>query len=1299
MKKLLFILSLLTLSVLSFSQGQPYPNYQPQGSPQTRWSQQGAVQAVKGLINGVYPDTATANIGYIDYYPGAQIFTTNDRVIWVRDYPAYRWIMQNPQISSFTFITDSSIRICFGNGVCDTITVSNFTNVVNNIIQNFVDSSVYNSNDSTLVICPVTGACDTINLGNTNTFNIFLDTTTNQFYLVTCDTVQVICVGDDCTQQQVCDTILIPRPASNVYQNLIWKDDVIVEGGSKLDDARGSAYRDTYYYLNTNQLTIKGTTNGRPPLAILQNQWTQLSSSIVEFHSFGAYHPGWGLLDSASSVKLRINYTDPFTRVATGPLTGDTLGFVGNRYGYLIMTNARGSNQEYIIDDVNAKQSGIFIDTYSPTTEAMSFIGNKVPSTYSLASNPATDTTLLDSRLLTLHLNQTKDIQAHGYPNTRNNGTASIAVFPIDANGTWGVGPVAGGSNVTIINDTTIIICSFGNQLCDTFIIVEAFPVQLVTIIDSTHLQVCDTLGNCEIFEIPTGPVGFDRGYFDPNQTSIGETRHQTAGFDFAVGRGYTLSPTGTSDNFLFGVNHIINANATRNFVAITTNTVSGSENTVFGRNMIVAGNSNFIGATDGTVFSTANYAAQFGDANTTRGISSLTAGFGNRTWAESGFTMGSDNVNGSLAANVGTANLYSNSTVLGVANFSIGNANFVAGSSLTANSTTGFISMFGKSYTVTTPNSFNVGFTTNAFEITANKVRINEARFQEFHGTTTAAANDLALPNNGNSVTLSGATTVNALVTTNWQAGSTVGIIFSGAPLLKHNTAGGAGTATMLLAGSVDFQAAAGDNIEFRYDGTNWHEIGRTLASGGGAFTTADNALTMSTATNVQLGATTAGDASSPLLHNTFINTTASYYLQVIGSNTSDIAGSLMAHNTNNGTALFVANYGGVTAAANAVAARIEGMFTSTNTVEPILQILRTTPGAAADGVGGAIEFRNSTAAVGGNNAGSITNRIVSKWVTQASTSQMDFNSGTSNTIMSAFSSGVVGIGISSAYTASRLQIVDNAAVQQIVQVSSSSTVASGTHRGVEVTLTGINANAGQTSAAVVGINTKTGSGAVTYGVQGHTSSTLGSLSAGVSGTNASTGFGGFFSTGGAGIAVEAQGPTTGIGVQGSASTSGIGVRGNTASGTGVLGYAATGVPLSALIDAATTNNDVMTGLSISRRALGIGADGIGTSISIALKTTTTADVFSNSFTSVFTTATHATRTSRLTIEGVTAGTNELWFTFGQSGSVKFRPMTVTEAGAIATAEGLMVFVSNTDATFTSVGLWIYQNGAWKAL
>ncbi len=44
-----------------------------------------------------------------------------------------------------------------------------------------------------------------------------------------------------------------------------------------------------------------------------------------------------------------------------------------------------------------------------------------------------------------------------------------------------------------------------------------------------------------------------------------------------------------------------------------------------------------------------------------------------------------------------------------------------------------------------------------------------------------------------------------------------------------------------------------------------------------------------------------------------------------------------------------------------------------------------------------------------------------------------------------------------------------------------------------------------------------------------------------------------------------------------------------------------------------------------------------------------------------------------------------------------RLTPMTATQASAITPVEGLMVFTSNTNGTFTSIGLWCYENGSWS--
>lgn len=89
---------------------------------------------------------------------------------------------------------------------------------------------------------------------------------------------------------------------------------------------------------------------------------------------------------------------------------------------------------------------------------------------------------------------------------------------------------------------------------------------------------------------------------------------------------------------------------------------------------------------------------------------------------------------------------------------------------------------------------------------------------------SSVVAANSLTL-GNANQFTVSGNTQINAITTAGWTAGSHITLIFSGAPTIKHNTAGGAGTAVIFLDGSADLLAAANTILGLTYDGTSWQQ------------------------------------------------------------------------------------------------------------------------------------------------------------------------------------------------------------------------------------------------------------------------------------------------------------------------------------------------------------------------------------------------------------------------------------------------------------------------------------------
>lgn len=92
------------------------------------------------------------------------------------------------------------------------------------------------------------------------------------------------------------------------------------------------------------------------------------------------------------------------------------------------------------------------------------------------------------------------------------------------------------------------------------------------------------------------------------------------------------------------------------------------------------------------------------------------------------------------------------------------------------------------------------------------------------------ASANNLTLGATGEQI-VSGVTTINAITTAGWAAGSRVTLIFQGILTVKNNTAGGAGTARIFLDGGSDIVTKANTVLGLEYDGTQWQQ---TFLKGG---------------------------------------------------------------------------------------------------------------------------------------------------------------------------------------------------------------------------------------------------------------------------------------------------------------------------------------------------------------------------------------------------------------------------------------------------------------------------------
>lgn len=148
--------------------------------------------------------------------------------------------------------------------------------------------------------------------------------------------------------------------------------------------------------------------------------------------------------------------------------------------------------------------------------------------------------------------------------------------------------------------------------------------------------------------------------------------------------------------------------------------------------------------------------------------------------------------------------------------------ANTGGGGGLGGAGTAGQIAFFSGA-AVLTSNANLAWDNTNRLFTVSGRVRASQ-------GADVSSANDLTLGVDGNFFKITGNTQINGIATTNWIAGNCITLLFSGAPTVKHNTAAGAGFASLYLAGGADFSATADDLLTLVYDGTVWRETARTV-------------------------------------------------------------------------------------------------------------------------------------------------------------------------------------------------------------------------------------------------------------------------------------------------------------------------------------------------------------------------------------------------------------------------------------------------------------------------------------
>jgi hypothetical protein len=154
-------------------------------------------------------------------------------------------------------------------------------------------------------------------------------------------------------------------------------------------------------------------------------------------------------------------------------------------------------------------------------------------------------------------------------------------------------------------------------------------------------------------------------------------------------------------------------------------------------------------------------------------------------------------------------------------------------------------------------------------------------------------------------------------------------------------------------------------------------------------------------------------------------------------------------------------------------------------------------------------------------------------------------------------------------------------------------------------------------------------------------------------------------------------------------------GVTGQSTGGYGVYGTSTNFIASYFQINPASTNTTAEITRFV-RLTSGTATNSIGGSIRIDVETASAVAYEANSLVSKWTDATEATRTSQFEIWGVNSAATVKNLTISGLGYMKLEPLTATAASALTASDGMIIYVSSTNGTFTSIGYWARENGVW---
>lgn len=353
-----------------------------------------------------YIDTTAANVQKGIDSCGAIIFTYSANAYWYRACSPKHWVLVGAP-TSFNFISDSTLTICFGNGTfCVTIQLINFDSTVVNIVNNVIDTSsivnnitnIYNNSitniflngDSTCIIRQTGGG-------------INVDTTCFPFTICSFGAINACtlyaCSCPDSLGNTTCDTVTVTCLPLYIKLNWVGEPSVgLTEFGAKSPTASPGYLlsHDTYTSTGGLKMTWQGYKVYDANHTFEQQQSFQNSTGIINFRSYG--NPIINGPFVWNNVKLWVNYTDSLYKASP-----HINGYMGQgRNGYLFGVNGTGfGSYGWKQDDTLSKTAYLFFNTTDTTnSESFSIVG--VPKVHSPGANIMGGTgSLSDYRIIT----------------------------------------------------------------------------------------------------------------------------------------------------------------------------------------------------------------------------------------------------------------------------------------------------------------------------------------------------------------------------------------------------------------------------------------------------------------------------------------------------------------------------------------------------------------------------------------------------------------------------------------------------------------------------------------------------------------------------------------------------------------------------------------------------------------------------------------------------------------------------------------------------------------------------------